>query len=87
MVETSIMKDLKELVENLAKNLQLQDMCLVNEIKRIFQQMHIFMLILQHLSRTSSFLPWRVLFQAAFTCSESRMETPEQYVESAQSEQ
>ena len=57
MVETSIMKDLKELVENLAKNLQLQDMCLVNEIKGIFQQMHIFMLILQHFSRTSSFLP------------------------------
>ena len=51
------MKELKELVENLAKNLQLQDMCLVNEIKGIFQQMHIFMLILQHLSRTSSFLP------------------------------
>ena len=57
MVETSIMKELKELVENLAKKLQLQDMCLVNEIKGIFQQKHIFMVILQHLSRTSFFLP------------------------------
>ena len=85
MVETSIMKELKELVENLAKKLQLQDMCLVNEIKGIFQQKHIFMVILQHLSRTSFFLPWRVLFQAVVTCSESTMETPEQYVESAQS--
>ena len=33
-------------LENLAKKLQLQDMCLVNEINGIFQQMHICMLIL-----------------------------------------
>ena len=56
------MKELKELVENLAKKLQLQDMCLVNEIKGIFQQKHIFMVILQHLSRTSFFLPLKSPF-------------------------